>query len=378
MNKRVITLGTFDLLHKGHENIFKKCKEFGDYLIVVVSTDEGNRLKGKTAIQSEEERLRAVQNNPHVDLAILSTGDIKDVEELYSKYDIDLHVVGDDHKNNPKFIELNDKFGKVIFVPRTPGFSSTQKRRNINSDLREFQLKTLDLFKEVIHFFESKNISWVAHGGTVLGAVRHKGFIPWDDDVDVAIKYSDYIAHKEDIESFAINKGYELYDIFSEKNTSQALIKLVNPINGSFIDIMFLHSPNNVTRRKKLFIAFISNNLPATTSWTNWISYAAGKKKTKLLSFFSILTLPVLFIWRSILPKWYKQLKYKADENLIRLDWRAAKKVTFNLGSMIKLEFEGIMINVSSNYKEYLVNFFGRDYMTPPIEKKRIPKHIDK
>ena len=72
--KVVITYGTFDMFHFGHERLLKRAKERGDYLIVGVSTDEYNKKKGKKAVQSFEERLKYVESLPYVDKAIPEEG----------------------------------------------------------------------------------------------------------------------------------------------------------------------------------------------------------------------------------------------------------------------------------------------------------------
>ena len=72
--KKVITYGTFDMFHFGHERLLKRAKERGEYLIVGVSTDEYNDFKGKKSLQSFEERLKYVESLPYVDKAIPEAG----------------------------------------------------------------------------------------------------------------------------------------------------------------------------------------------------------------------------------------------------------------------------------------------------------------
>lgn len=98
--KKVITYGTFDLLHAGHINLLRRAKELGDYLIVVVSTDEFNwEQKHKKCYFTYEERKKLVEAVRYVDLVIPEVSwdqKISDVKE----YHVDTFVMGDDWKGN--------------------------------------------------------------------------------------------------------------------------------------------------------------------------------------------------------------------------------------------------------------------------------------
>ena len=97
--KKVITYGTFDLLHYGHINLLKRAKELGDYLIVALSTDEFNEIKGKKCYFSYEERKKLIESIRYVDLVIPEKSweqKISDVKE----FKIDIFVIGDDWKVN--------------------------------------------------------------------------------------------------------------------------------------------------------------------------------------------------------------------------------------------------------------------------------------
>ncbi len=127
--KRVITYGTFDLLHYGHINLLKRAKELGDYLVVVVSTDEFNwNEKQKKCYFPYEERKAMVEAIRYVDLVVPETSwdqKRRDIEE----YKIDTFVMGDDWKG--KFDFLSD-LCEVVYLPRTPEISTTK----IKTDLK--------------------------------------------------------------------------------------------------------------------------------------------------------------------------------------------------------------------------------------------------
>lgn len=129
--KRVITYGTFDLLHYGHINLFKRAKELGDYLIVAVSTDKFNSVeKNKKAYFSFEERKQFVEAISYVDMVIPEESWEQKISDI-NKYDIDVFVIGDDWKG--KFDYLRNEGIEVVYLPRTPNISSSLIRKNIKS-----------------------------------------------------------------------------------------------------------------------------------------------------------------------------------------------------------------------------------------------------
>ena len=126
--KRVITYGTFDLLHYGHVNLLKRAKEYWDYLIVAISTDEFNwNSKNKKCYFSYEQRKNLVESIRYVDLVIPEEKweqKINDVKE----YHVDVFVIGDDWKGKFDFLR---EYCEVIYLPRTPEISTTQIKKEL-------------------------------------------------------------------------------------------------------------------------------------------------------------------------------------------------------------------------------------------------------
>lgn len=129
--KRVITYGTFDLLHYGHINLLRRAKSLGDYLIVVVSSDEFNwNEKKKKCYFSYEQRKSLVEAIRYVDLVIPELSweqkklDIKN-------YHVDTFVMGDDWKG--KFDFLKNYGVEVVYLNRTPEISTTQIKKDLNN-----------------------------------------------------------------------------------------------------------------------------------------------------------------------------------------------------------------------------------------------------
>ena len=127
--KRVITYGTFDLLHYGHINLLKRAKQLGDYLIVAVSTDEFNwNQKQKKCYFTYEERKKLVEAVRYVDLVIPETSWEQKLSDV-SEYHIDTFVIGDDWEG--KFDFLKEKCD-VVYLPRTPEVSTTKIKTDLN------------------------------------------------------------------------------------------------------------------------------------------------------------------------------------------------------------------------------------------------------
>ena len=125
--KKVITYGTFDLLHYGHINLLKKAKQSGDYLIVAISTDEFNSLKGKKCYFSFEDRKKLVESIRYVDLVISEDSWEQKVSDII-EYKVDLFVMGDDWEG--KFDYLADNC-EVKYFNRTPEISTSKIKQDL-------------------------------------------------------------------------------------------------------------------------------------------------------------------------------------------------------------------------------------------------------
>lgn len=124
MNK-VITYGTYDLLHQGHINLLRRAKELGDYLIVGVTSDSFDRGRGKLNVRNNVlERIEAVKATGYADEIIIEDYLGQKIDDI-QKYDVDIFAIGSDWEG--KFDYLNE-YCKVVYLPRTQGVSSTMLR----------------------------------------------------------------------------------------------------------------------------------------------------------------------------------------------------------------------------------------------------------
>lgn len=126
--KKIITYGTYDLLHYGHINLLQRAKALGDYLIVALSTDEFNwDSKQKKCYFTYEQRKRLLESVRYVDLVIPEENweqKISDVKE----FKVDTFVMGDDWKGKFDFLK---EYCDVVYLPRTPEISTTQIKNDL-------------------------------------------------------------------------------------------------------------------------------------------------------------------------------------------------------------------------------------------------------
>ena len=126
--KRILTYGTFDLLHYGHINLVRRAKDLGDYLIVGLSTDEFNALKGKESYFKFEERKMLLESIRYVDLVISENTWEQKIEDII-KYEIDVFVMGDDWEGKFDFLK---EHCEVVYLPRTEDISTTQIKSELS------------------------------------------------------------------------------------------------------------------------------------------------------------------------------------------------------------------------------------------------------
>ena len=127
--KKVITYGTFDLFHLGHLRILERAKDLGDFLIVAISSDEFNSIKGKQCVYPYEHRAQIVEAIKYVDMVIPEHNweqKIKDVKDN----NVDIFVMGDDWRGKFDFLK---EHCEVIYLDRTKDISTTQ----IKNDLKQ-------------------------------------------------------------------------------------------------------------------------------------------------------------------------------------------------------------------------------------------------
>ena len=152
MAKTVITYGTFDLFHIGHLKLLQRIKKLGDKLIVVVSTDEFNALKGKKTIIPYEQRAEIVENIKCVDM-VLPEENWEQKKEDIKKYNVDIFTMGNDWEGKFDFLK---EYCEVVYLERTEGISSTQLKNTLKtfSVSKDEIIKAFDILEQLKKDFE--------------------------------------------------------------------------------------------------------------------------------------------------------------------------------------------------------------------------------
>lgn len=130
--KKVITYGTFDLLHKGHIRLLERSKNLGDYLVVGLSTDEFNTVKGKKSYTSFEDRKYILESIKYVDEVIPEEKWEQKINDI-KKYGVDTFVMGSDWEGKFDFLK---KYCDVVYLPRTSGISTSIIKDDLSNTLR--------------------------------------------------------------------------------------------------------------------------------------------------------------------------------------------------------------------------------------------------
>lgn len=253
-------------------------------------------------------------------------------------------------------------------------------------NIEEVKKIELEILKHIDSFCKDNDIEYFINYGTLLGAVRHKGFIPWDDDIDIMMTRSNYDKFlkvyknqnsKYKVISLKNNKEY--FNNFIKIHDSDTVITYNNLRrkynSGIFIDIFPLDYFEN---KKIINISYILESL-------KFISYSTKDrvlyKGEKFKNFYRIL---LWYILKPINPKFFAILidkfvrKYSSKNPkfaaFIISNAKEKDILPLNTGSkLINMEFEGMMFPAPSNYNEVLTHLYG-DYMTP-IDKEQQTNH---
>lgn len=180
--KKVITYGTYDLLHQGHVNLLRRAKELGDYLIVGVTSDSFDKGRGKLNVRNNVlERVEAVKATGYADEVIIEDYLGQKIDDI-QKYDVDIFAIGSDWEGQFDYLK---EYCQVVYLPRTEGVSSTQLREDSQITCKIGIVGSGRIAKRFVP--ESKVVS-----GSVVTSV-------YDPDV----KSADYFAQQFGIRAFS-------------------------------------------------------------------------------------------------------------------------------------------------------------------------------
>lgn len=254
-------------------------------------------------------------------------------------------------------------------------------------ELKRLQQVELDILKEFIKICEEEKLRYFAIGGTVLGAVRHGGFIPWDDDVDVGMPRSDYekfLKIAQDklpkhmfLQYFATDLEVP-YHFAKIRNSNTTFVELscakIKMNHGVYIDIFPLDGYPDSKIKKK----FVRSRKVLFDIYMGRIFYGSkANLKVRIISRFLMLLMPNYKKQIIKNEKFYKSFDYDKSDNVISYYSGYGLKAMYPkeyFGEGVECDFEGIKIKVPAKTEEYLTRLYG-DYMQLPPEEKRYGHH---
>lgn len=189
--KKVITYGTYDLLHQGHINLLRRAKALGDYLIVGVTNDSFDRERGKLNVRNNVlDRVDAVKATGLADKIIIEDYLGQKIDDI-QKYDVEIFAIGSDWEG--KFDYLNE-YCQVVYLPRTEGISSTMLREGLQEDIRAGVVGTGRIAERFVP--ESAFVSYVKVNGVYdIDTDRASDFAERQDVGNVYGSYDELLEH---------------------------------------------------------------------------------------------------------------------------------------------------------------------------------------
>ena len=266
----------------------------------------------------------------------------------------------------------------------------------MSNSLRDLQLCELEILKEVKRICEEHQITYYLSSGTLLGAVRHQGFIPWDDDIDIEMPYPDYLRFIKIAQS-ALGKDYylqnedtepsfnRLYSKVRKNNTTMLSSYEVGAPghHGVWIDIFPIISIGGSAdyRFRRLCVRICNYSMIDRSNFENdqaWIRSQTSGAMFRLVKWFT--RLPDGF--RHGIHVLFERLLFAGHDRKTKRKGHVWGSITYVHparvfeGSAKILPFEDNVFPVPPDYEEYLKNAYG-DYMTLPPEEKRSGGHGD-
>lgn len=266
------------------------------------------------------------------------------------------------------------------------------------SDIKIIQDKILSILKEFISICKDNNLTYYALGGTLLGAVRHKGFIPWDDDIDIGMPREDYEKFKK-IASNALSDNYKfLSEDTSNYKKAFSVIRddstkiIMNYSNEEqeeslWIDIFPLDGmPSNPLKKKYHSYRYLYTRMMVQLSQFN--SLVNQKKENRpwlekvIIRIANVVKIEKVISFSWAQKKYLQTIKKYSFNEGFAGNYTGAYKLreivpSDYFGQPILLQFEDLKLSCPHKFREYLTAIYGADYMQLPPEEKRVFHHYE-
>ena len=291
-------------------------------------------------------------------------------------------------------IHEKERWLRECFTPQEKSrITSTPANRAIIEGpefIRRVQLVALEMLCEVDRICRKHGIKYILAAGTQLGAVRHKGFIPWDDDVDIAMLHEEWLRFKAvadkdlDKQKFFLRTQETDQDMnlvfFQIKRNGTTYIKggreHFNTHRGIALDILpYYNAPDSK------FLTYLQHKVCNFLRTMTWAHMGSGSEKRPLLrSYYKLLAKVSNKTSYALFYKLASAIKGKKPYLTYLCTGKNPIHSSFNqrkyFEDLTEIEFEGYFFPVPREYEEYLEFFYGKDYRRLPIPLKRVNKHL--
>ncbi len=252
--------------------------------------------------------------------------------------------------------------------------------------LKQLQKTEVEILDEIVRICEKHNLKYYLIGGTLLGAVRHKGFIPWDDDLDIVMPRADFnrfcelcqVELGEKYYLHTINSDKEYWLIFAKVRKNNTIFdeKSISTVHdthkGVFVDIFPLDEAKRPSSKVQKFRTFKIKTISMVIYRKKKLNIKFGIK-TKIFAALTPFSIKRLTKWQNKLMTKDNNKGYDYYINYgsnYKTEKQTILKTVYE--PSCKLEFEGKLYNAPGNYEFFLERIFGADYMQLPPEEKRV------
>ncbi len=271
-----------------------------------------------------------------------------------------------------------------------------------DEELTGVQRALTDMLKDFSRVCEEQGISWCLCGGSALGCVRHKGFIPWDDDIDIFMMRADYEKFKKIFQE-TLSAGYELrdpgedgnlfhYPRFYKKGTkAREILSDDRGGNSLFIDIFLLENTYDNRLRRYLhgircnWFLFVDSDMRLAHCRDTILKYSRQNEQLKKeikrrLRFARLFRFRTLEEWLRRSDRCFSKVKNDASQYVVcpsgTLHYFGEIFDRSKMSDLVKMPFEDTEFYIMRDYDYYLKKRYGDDYMAPPPETGRERHHF--